>query len=268
MSADSWFTSPEHGEPMPIQLYESGYDVWLGNNRGTFHSMKHTAHNHVDEPELYWNWSFAEMGTLDLPAMFKQIKYTIQQNVDDPHILHTDKIVYIGYDQGATQMLYGLASMEESFFKDYVRGAVFLAPCTKMNVTQGSAGYHYYGNLVEKIDMIGLYGLRGHNWQDFRPEVCAHLGHSWCDQERTWEENPYSARSLLHFFQMGIEGRFQDYAESYLSGKHHRQTAEIPISDIKHTPIAVLYGDSDEVCTMDSVETMMQDIGHKVYANY
>ncbi len=67
---------------------------------------------------------------------------------------------------------------------------------------------------------------------------------------------------------MGIEGRFQDYAESYLSGKHHRQTAEIPINDIKHTPIAVLYGDADEVCTMDSVETMMADIGHKVYANY
>jgi len=76
MSADSWFTSPEHGDPMPIKLYESGYDVWLGNNRGTYHSMKHTTHSHEHDPELYWNWSFAEMGTYDLPAMFKHIKYT------------------------------------------------------------------------------------------------------------------------------------------------------------------------------------------------
>jgi hypothetical protein len=67
---------------------------------------------------------------------------------------------------------------------------------------------------------------------------------------------------------MGIEGRFQEYAESYLSGKHHRTTADIPIHEIKHTPIAVLYGDADQVCTMDSVETMMSDIGHMVYANY
>ena len=41
MSADSWFTSPEFGTPMPIQLYEAGYDVWLGNNRGTTHSQGH-----------------------------------------------------------------------------------------------------------------------------------------------------------------------------------------------------------------------------------
>ncbi len=30
--------------------------------------------------------------------MLKHIKYTIQQDVEDPHILHTDKVIYIGYD--------------------------------------------------------------------------------------------------------------------------------------------------------------------------
>ena len=30
--------------------------------------------------------------------MIKTIKYTIEQQVDEPHIRHTDKIVYIGYD--------------------------------------------------------------------------------------------------------------------------------------------------------------------------
>jgi len=78
MSANSWFTSPEHGEPMPIQLYEAGYDVWLGNNRGTTHGLKHTHHHHEHDPEQFWNWSFAEMGTHDVPAMLKHIKYTIQ----------------------------------------------------------------------------------------------------------------------------------------------------------------------------------------------
>ena len=77
-SADSWFLSPEYGEPMPISLYEEGYDVWLGNNRGTNHSMEHVNFSPKHHAEHFWNWSFAEMGRHDIPAMLKTIKYTIQ----------------------------------------------------------------------------------------------------------------------------------------------------------------------------------------------
>lgn len=77
MSADSWFLSPIYGEPMPIALYEAGYDVWVGNNRGTHHSMEHVKFTPENHPERFWNWSFAEMGRFDLPAMLKTIKYTI-----------------------------------------------------------------------------------------------------------------------------------------------------------------------------------------------
>ena len=51
MSADSWFPSPEHGEPMPIQLYEAGYDVWLASPRGTSHSNGHYKYdsNHASD---------------------------------------------------------------------------------------------------------------------------------------------------------------------------------------------------------------------------
>ena len=165
-------------------------------------------HDHEKDAEYYWNWSFAEMGTKDIPAMLKLIKYTIQQDVEDPHILHTDKIVYIGYDQGATELLYGLAYMEDSFYKNYLRGAILMAPCTKMNILEGTIGYHYYTDLNDKLDMIGLHALHGLNWEQFKPEVCAHLARQWCEQERVWEEEPFSARALTHFLQMGIEGRF------------------------------------------------------------
>ena len=164
--------------------------------------------------------------------MLKAIKYTIQQDVENPKILHTDEIIYIGYDQGATELLYGLSYLEDSFFRDYLRGAILLAPCTKMNMLRGSSGYHYYGDLINKIDMIGLYGVFGHNWEEFKPEVCAHLGRRWCDQALIWEEESFSARALMHFFQMGIEERFQEYSESYEKGKKHRITADIPLDNI------------------------------------
>ena len=77
MAADSWFPSPELGDPMVIKLYEAGYDVWLGNNRGTSHSLQHKFYNYERDAELYWNFSFSEMGTKDLPAMLELIKYNL-----------------------------------------------------------------------------------------------------------------------------------------------------------------------------------------------
>lgn len=106
----------------------------------------------------------------------------------------------MGYDQGATEILYGLSYLEDSFYKHYLRGAILLAPCTKMNVLGGTMGYHYYGELVDEIDLIGLYGLHGLNWEQFKPEVCAHLGRQWCDQDTVWREEPVSARALMHYF--------------------------------------------------------------------
>ena len=87
--------------------------------------------------------------------------------------------------------------MEYEFFKDYVRGAVLMAPCVKMNVLFGNAGYKYYGDLMSEIDMIGLFGMTGHNWSIFKPEICAHLGREWCQQDRLWEEDSFSTRALL-----------------------------------------------------------------------
>ena len=46
-----------------LQLARAGYDVWLGNNRGTSHGLRHVMHHHEEDAERFWNWSFAEMGT-------------------------------------------------------------------------------------------------------------------------------------------------------------------------------------------------------------
>lgn len=51
-----------------------------------------------EDAEDYWDWSFAELGTYDLPALIRHVKYTIDQPVSEPAIEHTDKIIYLGYD--------------------------------------------------------------------------------------------------------------------------------------------------------------------------
>ena len=43
--AKTWFSliedAEEYGTPMPMQLAEEGYDIWIGNNRGTKYNQKH-----------------------------------------------------------------------------------------------------------------------------------------------------------------------------------------------------------------------------------
>ena len=46
------------------------------------------------------------MGTLDLPAM---VQFILK-------VTSKEKLTYIGFSQGTTQMLYGLAHMEDYFF--------------------------------------------------------------------------------------------------------------------------------------------------------
>ncbi|KAK4313180.1 hypothetical protein Pmani_015445 [Petrolisthes manimaculis] len=52
-------------------LSAEGYDVWLGNARGNTYSRNHTQLS-PDNP-LFWDFTWHEMGTQDLPAIIDYI---------------------------------------------------------------------------------------------------------------------------------------------------------------------------------------------------
>ncbi|XP_029177595.1 lipase 3-like isoform X2 [Nylanderia fulva] len=72
-------------------LSDNGYDVWLGNSRGTTNSKNHTRLS-LESPE-FWDFSWHEMGIYDLPAM---IDYILQKTGQK-------QLFYIGFSQGTTQ---------------------------------------------------------------------------------------------------------------------------------------------------------------------
>jgi len=76
-----------------------GYDVWIGNNRGTEYSQNHTTYDAAGATaEEYWNFSWADMSNDDKANIM-----AIQG------ITSEEKIHYIGYSQGTIQMHYALA---------------------------------------------------------------------------------------------------------------------------------------------------------------
>ena len=89
-------------------LADLGYDVWIGNNRGTEYSQGHTTYEATGATaEEYWDFSWADMSN-DVKANIMAIK---EETLED-------KIYYIGYSQGTIQMHYALAHDDEDWYKD------------------------------------------------------------------------------------------------------------------------------------------------------
>lgn len=116
--ASEWFVD-EDQKPVPLQLADEGYDVWIGNNRGTEYSQGHTTYDAAGATaEQYWDFSWTEMSEDDKANIL-----AIKEQSNE------DKIYYLGYSGGSTQMFYALANDDEGFYKENLHRVIQFAPC-------------------------------------------------------------------------------------------------------------------------------------------
>ena len=129
---------------MPLILADRGYDVWMGNNRGTEYSRGHTNSSMTIDTREFWAFSYEEMGLYDDTANIKKIKDETKE----------DKIFYIGYSQGTIQMFYGLIKKGKDI-SDSLHSYVALAPCTVAG--DSGASEEDFGSTLFKLDGMGIY---------------------------------------------------------------------------------------------------------------
>lgn len=84
-SSAIWIINKPKGAPA-FKLAKAGYDVWLGNNRGTTYSRDHK-YLDAKKDRDYWNFTISEFGKYDQPAQVDYIRNHTGQ----------DKITYIGH---------------------------------------------------------------------------------------------------------------------------------------------------------------------------
>lgn len=115
-SADWIVSGPDKG--LAYILADNGYDVWLGNARGNTHSKDHI----VLKPnqQVFWNFSWHEIGTYDLPTMIDYVLITTGETA-----LH-----YIGHSQGTTSFFVMLAMHPD--YNKKIRSMHALAPVAFM----------------------------------------------------------------------------------------------------------------------------------------
>ena len=69
--AASWVRD-QKGKPVFLELADAGYDVWMGNNRGTRYSNVYRRDSLVTEQQR-WAFDFSDMGRYDAPAMLDTV---------------------------------------------------------------------------------------------------------------------------------------------------------------------------------------------------
>ncbi|KAH7520904.1 hypothetical protein FEM48_Zijuj08G0195200 [Ziziphus jujuba var. spinosa] len=141
IDAATWlFNSPD--ESLAFILADNGFDVWLANSRGTMSSQEHKSLSPNDP--AYWEWSWDELASHDLPAVFKYIYGQTGQN------LH-----YVGHSLGT---LIALAVFSQHQLLNMIRSAVLLSPIAHLQNIQSmlmkAAAQDF---LAEDLYWLGLH---------------------------------------------------------------------------------------------------------------
>ncbi|KAL1139606.1 hypothetical protein AAG570_006588 [Ranatra chinensis] len=124
-------------------LADKGYDVWLGNARGSVYSRDHNQIS-TSDPK-YWRFSWHEMGVYDLPA---EINYILGKT-------NQSKLYYIGHSMGTT-MMYVLLSVKPEY-NNKIRLFVSLSPVAYMSHMRSTLFRVLYGPLGQLLSQAGLH---------------------------------------------------------------------------------------------------------------
>ncbi|RZC37634.1 Abhydrolase 1 domain containing protein [Asbolus verrucosus] len=120
----------QYNQSVAFLFWEAGYDVWLGNSRGTLYSKKHVSFKPTEE--RFWNYSFHEMGFYDNPAAVNYIRTKTQ----------VSKIIYLGFSMGSTSGLI-YASMRPHEAAESIEVMINMTPVTFLKYINNFLVYFY-----------------------------------------------------------------------------------------------------------------------------
>ncbi|KAG0670932.1 hypothetical protein C6P40_004001 [Pichia californica] len=265
---------------LPFLLVEKGYDVWLGNNRGNKYSRKHLILSSTDE--RFWNYSLDEFAMFDIPNTIDYILKVTQQS----------QLSYIGFSQGSAQCLAALSlnhdlnkkinlfiglspamiprGLNNPICSFLVRSAPELlyrifgkrAILPSVVFWQKLMGSRLYEKIVDK-SLVFLF-----NWKS------GNVGPSQKKVGYPHMFSPSSVKSVVHWFQIIENKRFQMFDEGgasgsklvYFSGTSMKtnRVASFPTQTIT-TPCLLIYGKSDMLIdidkTLDNLSCNVESIG-------
>lgn len=254
MTSDVWCVMLETNNNLPFRLCQLGFDVFLGNNRGNKYSGKHERYSTWQKE--FWNFSIDEFAIHDIPS---SINYILKFN-------NIEKITYIGFSQGCSQILSSVSINED--LNDKIDKLILIAPATtpkKLSNWLINSIVNFEPSLIytlfgRKILMKSVMFWRGityppmfiklidipnkllFDWDSINIDIVQKLVSYYHLYSTT------SVKCVVHWFQIIKSKKFQMYQEERFFNPF-----EYPTKNIKIGKICLIYGMSDSLVDIDII---------------
>ncbi|KAH7447972.1 hypothetical protein KP509_01G130100 [Ceratopteris richardii] len=265
---DTWFeNNPD--QSLGFLLADAGFDVWVGNVRGTRWS-----HGHVSLPKTakeFWDWSFDELAMSDLPAMLDLIYSETKM-----------QIYYVGHSQGT---IMAFAAFTNPKVVNRLGAAALLSPIAFLaNITSPFARAAVNMHLDQFAKSMGVHqlNLRSEFAVEMIDRVCASkqvncgdlltsiTGPNCCFNDSRipyylqFEPHPSSTKNIEHLFQMIRKGTFARFDYGWLRNWREYGTSTPPEYDISSIPqdfpVLMAYGGLDAMADLNDITLMLGNV--------
>ncbi|EFN81912.1 Lipase 3 [Harpegnathos saltator] len=257
-SSDSWVLFGP-GKDLVFLLADQGYDVWLGNVRGSTYSRSHVKMSPRNKD--FWQFSYHEVGTIDLPNMIDYVlTYTGQGTLS-----------YIGHSMGTTVLFVLLSTRPE--YNAKISLGICLAPIAFWNevppvINTFIAQIPILMEFFDKNEVYEVTPLESRSIAT-RKLLCAEYAktQAFCiailfmlagsdplqinttalPEILTYYPTSTSVLTIYHFYQNIVTRDFRSYDYKY-SIYGHLTSKRYELEKIT-TPLALIYGTNDVLAT-------------------
>ncbi|XP_045883780.1 lipase member M [Meles meles] len=274
--ASNWISNLPNNS-LGFILADAGFDVWMGNSRGSTWSRKHKTLS-VDQDE-YWAFSYDEMARFDLPAV---INFILQKTGQE-------KIYYVGYSQGTTMGFIAFSTMPELAQK--IKMYFALAPVATVKHAKGPSAKFL---LLPDMMIKGLFGKKEFLYQTrfFRQfaiylcgqmimdQICSNvmllMGGFNTNNMNMSRANVYiahtlsgtSVQNILHWIQAMNSGELRafDWGSETKNLEKGNQTTPIryKVRDMT-VPTAMWSGGQDWLSNPEDMKTLLSEVTNLIY---
>ncbi|XP_013183260.1 lipase 3 [Amyelois transitella] len=264
---------------LAVLLARAGYDVWVGNNRGNRYSRNHVSLD-PNTDDQFWDFTFHEFGTLDLPAT---IDYILNQTGQS-------QLSAIGHSEGTT-IFYVLGSKRPEY-NDKIKVLAALGPIAYLNNVVGLVELIIkfapeINAVVEAINYQELVGFDSDIKSILRQicsipnvsyEVCGGVAFAVLGADPAQLEPEFvpilidhypagsSRRNAVHYGQLGNRKEFAEFDYGREMNLFHYNSTEPPAYNLSKVTfdMALFSGANDFLSTLKDVEILKAQLPNVV----